>query len=254
MSEPATAVSSPPKSSAGWRDRKFILLVALALVAHVALIFVFGTKKGIVPRGVGKVPHLQLVDSAGEFIQLDDPTLFALPNAHDFVSAFWRRPPAVAQPDFMAAPPPFFLAAPTNKFGMAFRDFMRANPPRPLPMDFNPEPELTLPEVAFDSAVPQTTTAEITGELARRPLLTPLTNLPAIRVNDVIAPSKVQVLVDEAGNGASVVVLESSGLPEADQRALRLARNLRFAPAPALTFGEITFRWHTLPAASTNAP
>ena len=74
------------------------------------------------------------------------------------------------------------------------------------------------------------------------------------RVNDVIAPSKVQVLVDEAGNGASVVVLESSGLPEADQRALRLARNLRFAPAPALTFGEITFRWHTLPAASTNAP
>jgi hypothetical protein len=39
---------------------------------------------------------------------------------------------------------------------------------------------------------------------------------------------------------------------KADQRALQLARDLRFAPASRLMFGEITFTWHTVPMTSTN--
>ena len=94
---------------------------------------------------------------------------------------------------------------------------------------------------------------QISGELAQRPLLSQV-ELPSIPVNDVIPPSKVQALVDTAGNVASAVLLESSKLDTADQRALQIARNLRFAPAPRLMFGEITFTWHTVPVASTNAP
>jgi outer membrane biosynthesis protein TonB len=69
----------------------------------------------------------------------------------------------------------------------------------------------------------------------------------------VIAPSKVQALVDTAGN-VSPVLLESSANAAADQIALQLARNLRFAPAPRLMFGEIIFTWHTVPVTATNAP
>ena len=67
----------------------------------------------------------------------------------------------------------------------------------------------------------------------------------------MIAPSKVQALVNTDGNVASAVLLESSSLADADQRALQLVRNLRFAPASRLMFGEIIFTWHTVP---TNAP
>ena len=88
---PALA-SQPP--SEGWSRNKLIFFIACALVLHIALIFIFGTKKQIVPRDAANVPHLQLVDNTDEFIALGDPTLFARPNAHDFVTAFWQCPPA----------------------------------------------------------------------------------------------------------------------------------------------------------------
>jgi hypothetical protein len=81
-----------------------------------------------------------------------------------------------------------------------------------------------------------------------------LTNWPYA---DVIAPSKVQVLVDAAGNVVSAVLLPSENgftaadhYDAADQRALELARALRFTPSARLTFGRITFNWQTVPPAN----
>ena len=70
-------------------------------------------------------------------------------------------------------------------------------------------------------------------------------------MNDVIAPSRVQLLVDKNGDVVSVVLLETSGYDPADQTALALARSLRFVPAEKLMFGEIIFNWQTVP---TSAP
>ena len=247
---------APSPQSEGWTRQKFVFLIAFALALHVALIFLFGTKKQILPRAVADVPHLQLADSASELIALDDPTLFARPNAHDFVSAFWQRPPTVKQPDFNWMEAPRYLLPAPEQFGAAFHEFMQTNPPPELPLNFKPEPKLFEPVIAFDDAMPQATTLQIFGELSQRRLLNQI-ELPSIRVNDVIAPSKVQALVDTAGNVASVVLLPDNSIEAAahydvaDQRALQLARHLRFAPAPRLMFGEIIFNWHTVP---TNAP
>jgi hypothetical protein len=79
-------------------------------------------------------------------------------------------------------------------------------------------------------------------------------------VNDVIAPSRVQLLINRDGTVASAVLLETTGYAAADhcapadQQALDLARTLRFAPADRLMFGEIDFDWHTVPLTTTNAP
>jgi hypothetical protein len=74
----------------------------------------------------------------------------------------------------------------------------------------------------------------------------------------VITASKVQVLVDMAGNVVSAILLPVDNALEAaaqaeigNTNALAIARAARFAPAPQLTFGEIIFNWHTVPA---NAP
>jgi hypothetical protein len=79
-------------------------------------------------------------------------------------------------------------------------------------------------------------------------------DLPDWPFPDVIAPSKVQVLVDAAGNVVSTILLPpGSGFTTADQydvadqRAIELARALRFKPAAHLTVGRIIFNWHTVP-------
>ncbi len=280
MSEPPTdeSVLLPQEQGAGWTRNKLLFFIGFALAVHVALICIFETKQKIVPRAVTGVPHLQLADNANELIALGDPTLFARPNAHDFVTAFWQRPLTVRQPDFRRTEDPLYLPPAPKQFGAVFREFLQTNPPPARPLDFKPEPDLGEPVVAFDAAMPQTTTVQISGDLAQRRLLGQIeftTNngavaitgytpagrnsmipaatrgWPVIPVNDVIAPSTVQALVDTAGNVTSTVLLESSTLDAADQQALQLARHLRFAPAPRLMFGEIIFNWHTVP---TNAP
>ena len=77
----------------------------------------------------------------------------------------------------------------------------------------------------------------------------------------MIAPSRVQVLVDEAGDVVSAVLLPPDNPAEAaghdaaaDQRALALARAARFAPSSRLTVGQMIFNWRTVPPPATNAP
>ena len=251
-------LARPKPPGEGWSRNKLIFFIACALVLHIALIFIFGTKKQTVPRVVTNVPHLQLADSANELVALGDPTLFARPNAHDFVSAFWQRPPTVAQPSFNWTEAPRYLLPAPEKFGAAFREFMQTNLSPTVPLNFKPEPKLIEPVVASGDALPQATTMQITGELARRRQLNQI-ELPSLPWNDVIPPSKVQVLVDPAGNVSAVLRPDNSfeaaaHYAAADQRALQLARSLRFAPAPRLMFGEIIFIWHTVPVTSTNAP
>jgi TonB family protein len=247
---------APVAPDTGWSRRKVIFLVALAVVAHVAFIFAFGTRKQVIPRAVGPVPQLQFADRADELIALTDPTLFILPHANDFITPFWQRTPATPQPAFGWTEAAQFLplaeAPAMNVLGAAFREFMQTNRFATLSPDFLPEPKVT--ELVLARAdVPLPAILRVSGELAGR-LLPGQTNLPPIAVNDVLAPSRVQVLVNPVGTVASAVLLESSTSNDADQRALALALQLRFAPAAAVVFGEISFHWRTLPVADTNAP
>jgi hypothetical protein len=254
---PAVSTAPPAPQGGGWTRNRFVFFIAAALLLHLALIFIFGTKKQIVPRAVGQVPHLQLADKTDEFIAFSDPTLFARPNTHDLVTLFWRHPPVPPAPDFNWTEAPRYLPPAREKFSAVFHEFMPASQPAETPLDFKPEPILIAPVVTFDDLLTSATTMQITGELVQRPLLTAVA-LPSLPWNDVIAPSKVQALVDPAGNVASAVLLPLDSDLEAadsaaigDSNALVIARSLRFAPAPGLTFGEIIFHWHTVP---TNAP
>ena len=98
---------------------------------------------------------------------------------------------------------------------------------------------------------------QIEGTLAQRQLPSEisLTNWPCA---NVIAPSKVQVLVDAAGNVVSTVLLPpDSGFTatdqydKADQRALEIARTLRFTPAASTVLGRVIFNWQTVPPAAS---
>jgi hypothetical protein len=258
---PAAGLAAPkPAGAGGWSRRRWLTLIALVFAAQVGFIFALGERHFAPPRAVANVPHLTLADSSSELLALNDPTLFVLPHANDFASAVWLKAPAAPQPSFRWTEPPGELPLAAENLGSVFDRFMQTNQFVQSASDFKPpaklsEPVLPLPPVFADSS-----TLQIEGELAQRKLLTPK-DLPSWPGADVIAPSKVQVLVDAAGEVVSWVLLPpdnragaAAQYDLADRRALELARATRFAPSSRLTVGQMIFNWRTVPPTATNAP
>ncbi|HEY5344772.1 MAG TPA: TonB family protein [Verrucomicrobiae bacterium] len=239
-------LSMPPAK--GWSWKKTILVILFALAAHLAFVFLLGAKKTVAPRVATNVPVFRLADNSSELVRLTDPTLFALPHAEDVASSF-SQPPAVETPSFRYTEAPPFLLPNAAALGAAFNVFMQTNRFATIALNFKPEPQIIAPEADIETALPQKSTWQLTGEISGRRILTSL-SAPTLVVNDVIAPSRVQLLVDKSGNIASAVLLETSGYEAADQQALELARTLQFMPADKLMFGEIIFNWHTVPVST----
>jgi hypothetical protein len=243
-----------------WSLRRWLTLIALVFAAQLALIFAFGEYKPIVPLAVKNVPALKLTADSSEWLALNDPTLFALPNRKGFAGPAWLELPRGESNHLEWTEPPRPLPLPVGELGATFSQFMQTNRFTTFQLELKLPPQFFIPAVPIGPSLAKTSTLRIEGGLARRRLLTPM-KLPSWPYADVIAPSKVQVLVDAAGNVISAVLLPSDNPLEAaghydvaDQRALELARAVRFTPPSHLTIGLLIFNWHTVAPAATNAP
>ena len=254
--------AAAPQEPQAWSSRHWWSVIALAVAAHFALVFIFGAKNGRPVRPVARVPFLQLARPNDELIGLEDPTLFALPHPHDFAAATVTTWPLMAPAPLRWTTPPHWLALSSTNVGQSLRQFLNTNQNIPWELNFQPEPQFNQTAISSPGTHTQTSSFRLRGELTRRALLTPLVlrNWPNA---DVIAPSKVQVLVNASGKVISAVLLpadygfESANRDDAaDQEALNLARAARFSPARELTVGQIIFNWHAVPLAvgETNLP
>lgn len=259
MSEPVAknalsgfdALPSAPHRGA----RSIAWLAALIFIGQLIFIFGLGSKKPNVPQAVTNAPRFTLATAADELIVLSDPTLFALPHANDFSARVWTKIPTPDRPDFRWHEPPRWLLLDPRNLGAALKDYLQTNANAGTPLNFKTEPELEVPAVTFEKFFPTNSKLQLGGALAQRKLLSPIV-LPTLGLNDVIAPSRVQLLVAPDGTVFSAVLLESCGYANVikpDQLALQIANAARFAPADQLVFGEMLFKWHTEPVASTNS-
>jgi len=235
-----------PEHSKGWSRNRWQVIILFVFAAHIALVFLFGEKKPVVSRAVTNVPTLQLANEGDELLALNDPTLFALPHQRDFASAAWLKIQTNPPPDFRWTELPRWLPLSADGLGAAFSRWMETNFFASHPLDFKPALMLSTPTPPVEPMLPQNSTMQIEGDLAQRqlPAQISLTNWPFA---DVLSPCIVQALVDATGNVVSTVILTPSGYAAADQRALAIARTLRFKPSAGLTIGRITFNWHTVP-------
>ena len=257
-SQPPVEIKSPDKGS--WSSRRWLTLIALVFAAQLALIFAFGEYKPIVPRAVTNVPALKLAAGSGEWLALNDPTLFSLPNRRGFAGRAWLEPPPVEFHRLEWIEPPRWLPLPVEELGATFSQYMRTNRFTTFQLELKPPPKFFTPATPAGPSIAKTSTLRIEGDLARRRLLTSM-DLPSWPYADVITPSKVQVLVNAAGNVVSAVLLppdnplETAGRYDAaDSSALELARAARFALSSNLTIGRLVFNWHSVAPAATNAP
>jgi hypothetical protein len=256
--EPGASGETKPRTGGSWPLSRWLLLILLAFTAHIALIFIFGARKPITPMTVKNAPKLELAVGSSEWLKLNDPTLFALPNIEGFAGPAFIEPPHVQFRQLEWTEKPRYLPLPVGALGAVFKQFMETNRFATLKFDLRPSPRFTVPLVPLEPRFAETSTLRVEGDIARRPLLTPL-KLPSWPYADVIAPSRVQVLVNGAGEVVSAVLLPSNYSGEvhdadADQHALALARAARFAPASGLTLGKLIFNWCTIPPPATNAP
>lgn len=254
-----------------WTWTYWLIAVALVFAAHIALIFIFGSRKPVPPAQVKNAPSLALAtESAGGWLALNDATLFALPDRDGFAELMWTALPPLPFHQQDWTEPPRWLVLPANELGATFNHFVQTNPVTSVHFEYNLPPPLAAPILPAQSPFAQTSTLQIEGDLADRPLINPM-KLPTWPFADVIAPSVVQVLVDAAGNVVSATLLPPENFLEAntvrdadaDQQAVALARTMRFAPLSAeavsvesgqstsLAMGQMVFNWQTVPVTAS---
>ena len=194
--------------------------------------------------------QLTLVDGQNELLALNDPTLFALPHADEFT------PPYQISYAFRLSEPTNWLSL-TDTLSAAIGTLAQPALLDITRLDFKPQPRLSVPQVQVQPAFASASTLRLDGDLAQRQLVS-MPKLPSWIDNDVLQPTVVRVLVNIEGDVVSDILLDQdlsgSGLPDADQKALEIARGLHFTPATHPTFGVIIFNWRTVPVPATNSP
>ena len=264
-----------------WTWTRWLVIVALVFLGHVALIFIFGARKPVPSTPVKNIPMLALVgESSVGWVSLKNATLYALPDRGGFAGTMWMRipPPGFVKQDL--PDDPRWLAAnnslPVGQLGAAFHHFVQTNHFAGVPMEFNSPPVPATPVVSEPLPFAGGSTLEIEGDVAKRGLLGNM-KLPSWPFADAIAPSVVQVVVDAGGRVISAVLLPPENYSEtpyletppvrdsdADTRAIELARSARFAPLPSgegnvesnpaahLSVGRLIFNWQAVPVTTTN--
>ena len=242
-----------------WSPIRWIIAIALVFGLHIGLIYALGSRKPIEMRAVKNAPAVQLTTSLNEFQQLDDPTLFALPHPRGFAAATWLRLPQIAFTPFRWTEPPRLLALPLQQLGETFLRFANTNAYPRLEIQSLASVQFTKvePLETFDT-FPRESRLLVNGSLTERRFLNVPANLPAWSpAAEPLTNTLVRVFVDARGNVFSPVLQRpGSGSREADQFALKLARDAKFSAGQkggdTLTKGLLIFEWQTLP--KTNAP
>ena len=256
-------LDQPVPERRGWSWRLMFSLIALAFFVHLGLIHSFQSKKPLQVSAVTNALYVSLTSRADDLVELDNPTLFALPNSHDFGSAVWLKTPDVPLPRFRWTEAPRWLPIASENLGATFRGYMQTNNFSMMPLTFKSDPQVSAPDFAIDSGLPANSYLTLSHSLLNRQLISqPF--LPSLSLNDVIAPSRVRIQVDDLGRVVSAVLISPDNTPDnleaagrsdlGDSNALVQVRSLRFKPASQYTFGEVIFNWHTIPVPTINVP
>lgn len=241
------------------RRARWWLRVGLVFLVQIGVIYALSDRRPLQLLPAHPVEVLNLSQYETEWEALNDPTLFALPNAHGAADRAWLPKHPVPYLPYRWSEAPRWLPLQVEELGL---DFGRYLPTRAGPsVNFDPKPapapELrgawfeSEPAIATDSMV------ELSETLAgRRWLNQP--RLPAWTNSELITNSVVQALVDPAGAVSSASLLIHPGSDTNSQNAalfaLQLVRQARFERAAAgagWTVGRLIFHWRTVPPASS---
>jgi hypothetical protein len=235
-------------------------LIAFTFAAQLGLIFWLGEHSHVRPRPPAPAPKLRLVGSgSAQLLALADPSLFALPHRQGFSGPAWLNVAERKFETFDWTESPRWLELPVTKLGAAFDSLIATNQFDSFQVLGSCSAQPALPQIEPPAPLRRRSTLRFAGGLLERRLMTPL-DLPSQSNTEVLTNTVVQLVVDAEGTPLSVVLLSGCGSGEADKYALAQATSARFNPIHGtgpvrtdnpmadLSWGEMIFEWHTLPA------
>ncbi|PAW86094.1 MAG: hypothetical protein B9S33_08785 [Pedosphaera sp. Tous-C6FEB] len=249
-----------------WSRQRWVLLVLVLLGLQLAALWLVSERAGQVrlrtePRTLARwqtspTGAQKLLDA----LEVSDPTLFAAVHAGGFSGAAWLQPPPPTYRLSEWTDAQRWLPQPTQTLGEAYQRF--ATNQRAPHFEATRKPGAPVPTLAVHQPVlRERSRLVVEGSITRRALAKspPLRSWP---VPDVLADTRVEVLVDADGLIFSPRLISSGGVQDptqcaADQHALELTRALRFAPSSSRPAspesGTLIFQWHTIaPPAAAN--
>jgi hypothetical protein len=262
-----TADPVESQESRHWSRHRWMVSMMVILLVQIVLIFWLSRSKPMPLPSVNYGPKVYLpARTSAAWPGLSDPALFVLANRRGFSGSAWLQ---FQTPEYDLQPwtePPRPLELPVSQIGSDLATYLRSNSDKPFELAPKPEPQMdvVIPDENLGVARSVLT---FEGELARRPLLTPI-KLPPWPASEILTSSEVLVGVDANGCVFSSVLAatKGSGSKEADAAALKFAATARFKPLrwtgpgqlpdaeSRLHWGRMIFHWHTIPLPATNAP
>jgi TonB family protein len=256
--------------SPSWSTRRWVYTVAAVFLTQLLLLWWLGERpRAAVPRPGLRLAIQLATDPAfaarlAQWPELTDPALFALPHRRGFSGPAWLTVSAPHHELAEWSEPPRWLAPDPDRLGDAFARFLGSNTTAPLLIADKPLPRLTGEDFKIRPLVPAARSTVRRDDGTPAPAGLDRAELPSWPNSELLTNSLVQALVDEEGRALSVILLQSSGLKEADQYALQFVGNWRFNPPPDGPSGafdaaqppprllrqeRLFFAWHTLPPA-----
>lgn len=253
-----------------WSARRWLGMVLLLFAVQAGLLLYVSQPTPPPPVRPGLRTSVHLVTDTWHRQQLaelpgaTDPTLLALPSRQSFSGPAWMQPWPIDYEPEPWSEAPRWLAPDAPGLGIGLVQHMATNVLTPPTIADKPAPPMLRYEPNFPSdPLPGFSSLRVEGPLARRPLVGALA-LPSWPGSELLSNTVVQVVVDADGFTFSAEPLAGSGQAEADHHALKQARLARFQPLPRgtrdatgrgpMAWGQLVFRWHTLPPAVTNVP
>lgn len=253
-------MNGPKPIPPGWSGGRFWLVAALLLAGQAGWVLLLGERPRPPHHAVAPRVVLRLLDTPLDDEQLtkhffaSDPTVFPSFSPHGFADQVWPKDEPIVQP----GPPPAFLAFTANWSGAILKT--PALESRQTPSELAGPLELP-PAIATDFPASEASRPEsflrIAGALAgRRPR--PPAALPAWTNSFLLSNSMVQFGVNRSGQVISAVLLDGSGLKEADDWAVAAVNVLRFEPvaggAPEFAWDTAGFYWKTIEPPQNKGP
>lgn len=239
-----------------WTRTRWAMVIAGLFLLECVLVLLLADRTQVLPREAKPTLRVSLISSPeanrklAELAIPADPTLFALANRREFTGLAWKRPATAGPhlPEWSESAGPLWSPWPTN-LGAAPSYFLRSNSTAPLSVAAHLAPSLE-GVVTSPPPVRAFSTLRMEGALAqRKPLALP--SVPSWPHPDLLTNTVVRLTVNGEGLPISSFKIQTSGSPGADEKAVGIARSLRFQPSAAerLDHGLLIFEWHTtLPA------
>lgn len=252
-----------------WSRSRWVGMVSLVFGVQILSVFSLSERRPVIQRRVPDRPVISLVLNAEANARLQqvetvrDPTLFALVNQRGFSGRAWLLNPPREHSTTEWIEPPQLLGADVNQLSFTPSATGMSNAEPTSILDGKSAPRLKM-KLLPQTPLTHRTTLRIEGRLEGRGVQSQ-PELPALPLSDVLAPTTIEVIVNQEGNvisARSAAVRGGKGGAQdvADQQALELVKAIRFEPLPPdpntrvpqaskLTWGRVIFHWQTIAGA-----